>query len=133
MRGLLNVFIVAAAVSLLGLGEAGAGGLLSLLGLGGLLGSGLSFGLIAGCRLALPCAGGVAAWGVAVLAIAVWPTSGVAWLALAGLGLGDAVEDVSGLRLRHWLIPDHRLGRRSMSSGESLPRAWPPARSARQP
>ena len=111
MRGLLNVFVVAAAVSLLGLGETGAGGLLSLLGLGGLLGSGLSFGLAAGRRLALPFAGGVATWGVAVLAIAAWPTPGVAWLALAGLGLGNAVEDVAGLTLLHRLIPEHRLGR----------------------
>jgi MFS family permease len=111
MRGLLNVFVVAAAVSLLGLGEAGAGGLLSLLGLGGLLGAGLSMGVAAGRRLALPFAAGVAAWGLAVLAIAAWPAPGVAWLALAGLGLGNAVEDVAGLTLLHRLIPDHRLGR----------------------
>jgi MFS family permease len=111
MRGLLNVFVLAAAVSLLGLGEAGAGGLLSLLGLGGVIGSGLSFGLAAGRRLAPPFVGGVAAWGVAVLVIAAWPIPGVAWLALAGLGLGNAVEDVAGLTLLHRLIPDHRLGR----------------------
>jgi hypothetical protein len=111
IRGLLNVFVVAAAVSLLGLGEAGAGGLLSLLGLGGLLGPGLSFGLAAGRRLALPFAGGVAAWGGAVLAIAAWPTPSVAWSALAGLGLGNAVEDVAGFTLLHRLIPEHRLGR----------------------
>jgi MFS family permease len=32
-------------------------------------------------------------------------------LALAGLGLGNAVEDVAGLTLLHRLIPEHRLGR----------------------
>lgn len=111
MRGLLNVFVVAAAVSLLGLGESGAGGLLSLIGLGGLLGSGVSFGLTAGRRLALPFACGVAAWGLAVLAIALWPTPGVACLVLAGWGLANAIEDVAGFTILHRLIPDHQLGR----------------------
>ena len=30
---------------------------------------------------------------------------------MAGLGLGNAVEDVAGLTLLHRLIPEHRLGR----------------------
>ncbi|HET6316805.1 MAG TPA: MFS transporter [Chloroflexota bacterium] len=111
MRGLLNVFVMAAALSLLELGESGPGGLLSLIGLGGLLGSALSFGLAGGRRLALPFAAGVAAWGVAVLGMAAWPTPVVAWLTLAGLGLGNAIEDVAGLTLLHRLVPHLNLGR----------------------
>jgi MFS family permease len=111
MRGLLNVFVVAAAVSLLGLGESGAGGLFSAIGLGGLLGSGLSFGMLTGRRLALPFACGVALWGLAVLAIAAWPAPCVAWIVLAGLGLGNAIEDVAGLTLLQRVIGDRHLGR----------------------
>jgi hypothetical protein len=46
-----------------------------------------------------------------VLAIAACPTPSVAWLALAGLGLGNTVEDMAGLALLHRPIPNHGLGR----------------------
>jgi MFS family permease len=111
VRGLLNVFVVAAAVSLLGLGESGASGLFVVIGVGGLLGSCLSFGMVARRRLALPFACGVAAWGLALLAIAAWPASGVAWIVLAGLGLGNAIEDVAGVTLLQRVIAGHHLGR----------------------
>jgi Na+/melibiose symporter-like transporter len=111
MRGLLNVFVVAAATSLLGLGEAGSGGLFSMIGLGGLVGSFLSFRMVSRRRLALPFACGVAAWGCAVLAIAAWPSPGVAWIVLAGLGLGNAIEDVTAWTVLQRQIADDRLGR----------------------
>ena len=111
LRGLLNVFVVSTAVSLLGIGEAGAGALFSAIGLGGLLGVVLSLKVAAGRELVPAFAGGVAAWGVAVLAMAAWPDPLGAWLVLAALGAGNAVEDVAGLALLQRLIPDHRLGR----------------------
>jgi hypothetical protein len=111
MRGLLNVFVVAAAISLLGLGEAGSGALFSMIGLGGLVGSFLSFRMLSSRRLALPFACGVAAWGCAVLAIAAWPSPGVAWVVLAGLGLGNAIEDVAAWTVLQREIADDRLGR----------------------
>ena len=111
MRGLLNVFVVAAAVSLLGLGESGSSSLLSVIGLGGLLGAGLSFRMDARRRLALPFAGGVAAWGLAVLVIGAWPNPAGAWVVLGALGLGNAVEDVAGLTLMQRLVPERQLGR----------------------
>ena len=46
-----------------------------------------------------------------LVAIAAWPTPGVGGLVLAGLGLGNAVEDVAGLMLLHRLVPDHHLRR----------------------
>ena len=63
MRGLLNVFIVAASVSLLGLGDSGAGALLSVIGMGGLLGALLGCAPASGTRLPAAFAGGVATWG----------------------------------------------------------------------
>jgi MFS family permease len=111
MRGLLNVFVMITAVTLFGTGAAGAGVLFSGIGVGGLFGAVLSLKLAAG-RGPLPAfAGGVAAWGVAVLAIAASPDPVGAWLALAVLGAGNAVEDVAGLALLQRSIPDHRLGR----------------------
>jgi MFS family permease len=111
MRGLLNVFVVAAAVSLLDLGESGAAALLSVVGVGGLLGAVLGLAPASGARLTLAFSGGVAAWGLATLAIALWPTPTVAWVVLAALGLGNALEDVAGLTLMQRLIPEHQLGR----------------------
>jgi MFS family permease len=111
MRGFLNVFVVAAAISLLDLGEAGSGGLFSMIGLGGLVGSFLSFRIVTSRRLALPFACGVAAWGCAVLAIAAWPSPLVAWVVLAGLGLGNAIEDVAAWTVLQREIADDRLGR----------------------
>jgi MFS family permease len=111
MRGLLNVFVMSTAVTLLGIGPAGAGVLFSAIGLGGLLGAVLSLKVVAGRGLVAAFAGGVAAWGVAVIAMAACPNPVGVWLALAALGVGNAVEDVAGLALLQRSIPDHRLGR----------------------
>ena len=111
LRGLLNVFVVSTAVSLLGIGEAGAGALFSAIGLGGLLGVVLSLkvaagrGLVRPSRLAWP----PGAWRYSRMAA--WPDPLGACLVLAALGAGNAVEDVAGLALLQRLIPDHRLGR----------------------
>jgi MFS family permease len=111
MRGLLNVFIMNAALGILGLGESGAGALFSAIGVGGLAGAVLSLGLAPGRGLVPAFACGVGAWGAAVLAIGAWPDPIAAWMLLAALGLGNAVEDVAGSTLLQRLIPDHRLGR----------------------
>ena len=111
MRGLLNVFIMNAALGVLGVGESGAAALFSAIGVGGLAGAVLSLGLGPGRGLVPAFACGVAAWGAAVLAIGAWPDPIAAWILLAGLGLGNAIEDVAGLTVLQRLIPDHRLGR----------------------
>jgi MFS family permease len=56
-------------------------------------------------------AAGVAAWGLAVLSMAAWPTPDVAWVVLAAVGLGNALEDVAGLTLLQRLVPERHLGR----------------------
>src|SRR5205823_3628228 len=92
-------------------GDSGAGALFSAIGVGGLLGGVLSLGLTPGRALLPAFASGVGAWGAAVLLIGVWPHPILAWVLLAGLGLGNAIEDVAGLTLLQRFIPDHKLGR----------------------
>jgi MFS family permease len=46
-----------------------------------------------------------------VLAIAAWPSPGVAWVVLAGLGLGNAIEDVAAWTVLQRQISEDRLGR----------------------
>jgi MFS family permease len=67
--------------------------------------------MVSSRRLALPFACGVAAWGCAVFAIGALPTIGVAWVVLAGLGLGNAIEDVAAWTVLQREIAEDRLGR----------------------
>ncbi|MFN2562339.1 MAG: cyclic nucleotide-binding domain-containing protein [Jatrophihabitans sp.] len=109
-RGMLNVFAVAMAVTLLHQDVESTGALFSALGAGGLAGAVLT---LAGRRWrpALPYSLGMASWGVPLVIIAVWPAPAVVYAALAGIGFGNAVADVFGFTLLHRLIPDHLLGR----------------------
>jgi hypothetical protein len=109
-RGMLNVFAVAIAVTLLDQNVESTGALFSALGAGGLAGAVLT---LAGRRWrpALPYSAGMACWGVPLILIAVWPATPVVYAAIAGIGAGNAVADVFGLTLFHRLIPDHLLGR----------------------
>jgi MFS family permease len=111
MRGLLNVFVVAAAVTVLGIGEAGTGPLFAALGVGGLLGATAAMPLGGSGRLAAPFVGGMTLWGLPIIVIALWPRPAVAWLALVVVGIGNAIADVTGFTVFHRLIPDHLLGR----------------------
>ena len=111
MRGLLNVYVIVAAVGVLGVGRAGAGPLFAALGVGGLLGALLALATSTSRRLAAPFVVGMTMWGLPVLVAALVPKPLVAWLALMVVGVGNAVADVNGFTVMHRLIPDHRLGR----------------------
>jgi MFS family permease len=110
MRGLLNVFVVLVATSMVGGSESRAGSLFIAMGLGGLVGAGVGTGLgpRRGSRwIAL----GICLWGLPVVAIGLWPSAAVASAALAVLGFGNAILDVSGYTLVNRLVPDHLAGR----------------------
>ena len=110
MRGLLNVFVVLVATSVVGGSEALAGSLFIAMGVGGLVGSVLATGLgpRRGSRWITL---GLLAWGLPVVAIGVRPDARVAFVALAVVGLGNALLDVSGYTLVSRLVPDHLAGR----------------------
>jgi MFS family permease len=110
MRGLLNVFVVLVATSMVGGSEALAGSLFIAMGVGGLIGAVAAMGLgpRRGTRwIAL----GICLWGLPVVVIGAWPSAALAAVALAVLGLGNALLDVSGYTLVNRLVPDHLAGR----------------------
>ena len=110
MRGLLNVFVVLVATSVVGGSEALAGRLFIAMGVGGLVGAVAATGLgpRRGSRwIAL----GIVLWGLPVVAIGVWPSAALAAGALAVLGFGNVLLDVSGYTLVNRLVPDHLAGR----------------------
>ena len=111
MQGLLTVFVVVAAVTLLGLGEPGVGSLLAAVGAGGIAGAVVAMAVIKRRGLAPAFAAGLSLWGIPLIVIGVWANRPVAFVALAAVGLGNAVESVSGFTLFQRVVPDHLLGR----------------------
>ena len=101
------------------------------MGVGGLVGAVAATGLgpRRGSRwIAL----GVVLWGLPVVAIGVWPSAGLAAGALAVLGFGNALLDVSGYTLVNRLVPDHLAGRAWGRSTRSPRASSPWARSPRR-
>lgn len=109
MRGLINVFVVVLAITMLG-GEGRAGTLFAAIGVGGLVAALVVLG-------AAPQAGvrwfavGIALWGLPVIVIGLWPNAVVAWVALAALGVGNALGDIFGYTQMSRLFRDHVAGR----------------------
>ena len=106
VRGLLTVLIVIASIELLGLGEAGVGTLNALIGLGGLLGSIAAITLAGRQRLGPAYAIALAGWGapIAVVGLVVDPI--VAMVAMAAVGISNAVLDVAGFTLVQRMTPN---------------------------
>jgi len=106
VRGLLTVLIVVTAIELLGLGDAGVGALNAMMGLGGLLGSIAAITLAGRDRLGPPFAVALAGWGapIAVMGLIVDPV--VAFIALAAVGISNAVLDVAGFTLVQRMTPN---------------------------
>jgi hypothetical protein len=97
--GALNVLVVATALELLDVGEAGLGFLTSADGLGGLIGAAGALVLVGRRRLAAAFGAGILLWGVPLALIGVWPEYVVAFAMLVIVGLANTIVDVSGLTL----------------------------------
>ena len=95
VRGALNVLIVVIAFRLLHAGGGWVGFLSGAVGAGTLLG-GFASMTLAGRRLALPFGVGLLLWGIPIALIAATPHRVTALLLLAIVGIGNAVEDVTG-------------------------------------
>jgi MFS family permease len=111
VAGALNVLIVVSALELLEIGESGVGFLNSAVGVGGLVGGIVAFGLIGRERLASDFAVGLLLWGVPILLIGVLPVTPAALILLAFVGIGNTLVDVAGLTLLQRSVPDEVRGR----------------------
>jgi MFS family permease len=110
-RGVLTVLTVVIALDLFSLGSAGVGWLGAVLGVGGILGGPLAILLVRGRRVARCFAGGVAAWGVPMILLALarapyWP-----YLALGAIGMANVVDDVGVYSSLQQVIPPRLMGR----------------------
>ncbi|HEY3613238.1 MAG TPA: MFS transporter, partial [Gaiellales bacterium] len=98
-RGALNVLIVLIPLALLGLGNAGVGWLTAAVGAGGVIGGAAAATLVTRRRLSIAMAGGVALWGLGLLAIGALRDVPTAVVALVVVGIGNAICDASGYSL----------------------------------
>jgi MFS family permease len=111
VRGLLSVLLVMLAIELLRIGEEGVGFLNAAIGAGGLAGAVSAIALVGRDRLAPSVLVGLLLWGLPILLIGVAPAVVVAFVALAVLGAGNAVLDISGFTLLQRLVPNETRGR----------------------
>jgi MFS family permease len=111
VAGALGVLIVVAAIRLLGIGESGVGYLNSAFGVGGLVGVGVTFVLVARQRLGSDFAAGMLFWGIPLVILGLWPRTAVALIAIAVIGIGDVLVEVAAPTLLQRAVPDEVLGR----------------------
>ena len=107
--GALDVLYVVLAISVLDMGEAGAGYLNSAFGAGGLIGAALTAGLVARRRLAPALGAGVLTAALALGFLGLFPTVVTAFALLAVAGMGRTVLDVTGRILLQRSAPPHVL------------------------
>ncbi len=108
--GAVDVLVVVLALDVLALGPSGGGYLAAAFGAGAVLGGIGAVGLVGG-RLVRPLVGAALGWGAAFLALGIWPTTGGAFLLLAGAGACRTVLDVSGRAILQRVVPVTGLGR----------------------
>ncbi len=94
VRGALTVLIAVLAVKTLTLGTSAVGWLNAAIGAGGLAGAAAAAALVRVTRLGRSFIGGLLLWGLPLVALALMPGPAVAYLAMAVVGAGNAVEDV---------------------------------------
>ncbi|MDZ5663151.1 MFS transporter [Nocardioides sp. S-58] len=110
-RGALTVFSVLVSIELLDRGEPGAGTLMTAVGVGAVLGS-LAASLLVGTRrLGAWFALGVTLWGLPLVLVGLVPHDVPALVAMAMIGVGNALIDVAGFTLLGRLAPDAVLAR----------------------
>jgi MFS family permease len=111
VNGATNVLIAVTALQLLNMGSPGVGYLNAAVGIGGLLGAGLSLMLVGRRRLAGTFGLAIAGAGGPLLFVAPNPTVGIALVAFALMGVANIVEDVAGFTLLQRTAPAAVLAR----------------------
>ena len=111
VAGASLVFVITLALDLLDLGRSGVGYLDAIMGIGGLVGGFVALVLAQRGRLALDFGVGVLLWSAPLLAIAAWPSVGVAAAAMLLIGLGNSVVDINAYTILQRTVPDEVMGR----------------------
>ena len=111
VAGASLVFVVTLALDLLDLGRSGVGYLDAVMGIGGLVGGFVALLLAQRGRLALDFGVGVLLWSAPLLAIAAWPTVGVAAAAMVLVGFGNSLVDINAYTILQRTVPDEVMGR----------------------
>lgn len=111
VAGALRVLIVVVALDLLDIGESGLGFLTSAMGVGGLVGVVVAFGLVGRKRLANDFGLGLVLVGAGLGLIGIWPSQVGALLLMGVFGIGNTLVDVSAVTLMQRAVPDQILGR----------------------
>jgi len=111
MFGALQVFIVVIAIEELDLGDGGVGYLNAAIGIGAFIGAVGALALTGARRLSPAFLGGLVVTGVPLIALGFWEAVGIAVVALALMGIGNAFVDVAGLTLVQRTVPDDVLAR----------------------
>ncbi len=110
VRGVLTVLLVAASVSLFGLGESGVGYLTAAIGAGGLIGALGAVGLV-GRRLGPVVVIGLIVWGLPIAALGVVPLAFVGFVMMFAVGVANAAFDVAVFTLLQRSVPNALRGR----------------------
>ncbi len=107
--GSLDVLYVVLSISVLDMGEAGAGYLNAAFGAGGVIGAALTAGLVARRRLAPALGAGMVTAALALGLLGLFPTVLTAFALVALAGMGRTVLDVTGRILLQRSAPPHVL------------------------
>ncbi len=109
--GAIDIFVVMLAIDLLGLGDGGAGFLISAIGAGGLVGSVAAFTLVGRRRLSVPLLAGLALWGLPLAAVGLLPNAALAFVFVAVGGAQRSIMDAAGRTLLQRVASDDVLAR----------------------
>jgi predicted MFS family arabinose efflux permease len=109
--GLLSVLIAVVALDYLSGGASTVGWLNAASGIGGLFGAGLAGVLVGRGRLAADFGLGVLLFGLPLALLATWKSEGLAFVLLAGVGIGNTLADVSGMTLLQRVTSPQVVGR----------------------
>jgi MFS family permease len=94
--GALDMLFVVLAISVLGMGESGAGYLQSAVGAGGLVGASLATLLVARKQLAPVLLSGIITVALALVTLGLYPTVASSLFLFAAAGLGRTIMDITG-------------------------------------
>jgi hypothetical protein len=111
VTGSLNVLIVIAALRLLNLGDSGVGALNACVGIGGLIGGLGAAALLGRRKMATAFGAGLVLCGAPLIVIGLRPSTGLAVVLLAVLGIGVTIVDFSAVTLLQRAISDEVLAK----------------------